>query len=469
MRLFGFEVAIRKAAVPQNLTSVYGQQGWTSIWGPQPEYAFQQDIHINHNRVQANWCVFACQTLIAGDIGKLGIRLMEWSDRMQIFEEVESPAVSPVFLRPNDYQTWPKFMQQWILSKVGHGNAYMLKERDARNVVTSLYVLDPHCVTPLVAPDGSVYYRLSYNTLAGVPEGQVTVPASEIMHDRMWCLYHPLVGLSPLFASSLAATQGLEIQSNSARFFANMSRPSGILTAPGRILENTQKEIKTYWETNFAGINRGRVAVLGDGLKYEALSINAVDSELVAQLKLTAEMICSTYHVPAYKVGVGPIPPQASAEVLNQIYYDDCIQVLIQDAETLLDEGLDLEQKGFNAQFNIDDLLRMDTATQIATLNESVKGGWLKPNEARSKRNLAPVDGGNSPYLQQQNFSLAALAKRDALPNPFVIDRPTANPTPSDTGPAPTADRQAQDAAAKALAREVIAKAAASLYLEDGR
>jgi hypothetical protein len=41
---------------------------------------------------------------------------------------------------------------------------------------------------------------------------------------------------------------------------------------------------------------------------------------------------------------------------------------------------------------------------------------------------------------QQQNYSLEALGKRDALPNPFVIDRPTANPTPSIDGPAPVAD-----------------------------
>jgi phage portal protein BeeE len=99
---------------------------------------FQRGIDVNHHRVMAHWCVFSCQTLIAGDIGKLGIRLMQWSDRQQIFEEVESPAVSPLFLKPNAYQTWPKFVQQWILSKVGHGNTYMLKERDARNVVIAL-------------------------------------------------------------------------------------------------------------------------------------------------------------------------------------------------------------------------------------------------------------------------------------------------------------------------------------------
>ena len=32
---------------------------------------------------------------------------------------------------------------------------------------------------------------------------------------------------------------------------------------------------------------------------------------------------------------------------------------------------------------------------------------------------MLPVEGGDTPYLQQQNFALAALAKRDGTANPF--------------------------------------------------
>ena len=46
---------------------------------------------------------------------------------------------------------------------------------------------------------------------------------------------------------------------------------------------------------------------------------------------------------------------------------------------------------------------------------DGVKAGFLSPNEARRMFfNLPPVAGGESPYLQQQDFSLAALARRDA-------------------------------------------------------
>jgi len=60
-------------------------------------------------------------------------------------------------------------------------------------------------------------------------------------------------------------------------------------------------------------------------------------------------------------------------------------------------------------------------------LNRAVGGGWMAPNEARAARGLAPVKGGESPKMQQQVFSLEALAERDRS-DPFA--KPAA-PTPA--------------------------------------
>ena len=38
----------------------------------------------------------------------------------------------------------------------------------------------------------------------------------------------------------------------------------------------------------------------------------------------------------------------------------------------------------------------------------------IAPNEGRRQLDLPPVPGGDTPYLQVQNYSLEALAKRDA-------------------------------------------------------
>src|SRR4029453_15048405 len=95
----------------------------------------------------------------------------------------------------------------------------------------ALYVLDPGRVKALIAPDGSVYYELQTNDLAGLAasEGQVVVPAKEIIHDRWNCAFHPLVGLSPLYACGGAASQALAMQAASTTFFSSGGRAGGML------------------------------------------------------------------------------------------------------------------------------------------------------------------------------------------------------------------------------------------------
>jgi HK97 family phage portal protein len=444
VRIFGFDITRAKVAKALPLHGV-DDRGWHVV---QESFlgAWQREVTINPETVLTNWTVFSCMTLIAGDVGKMRPRLMAPDGK--IFVETNSPSFSPVLKKPNGYQTWQKFIESWMLSKLGWGNTYVLKVRDARKVVVALHVLDPARCKPLVAPNGEVYYQLQDDELAQIPEGMPAIPASEVIHDRMWCLYHPLVGLSPIFACGLAATQGVNIQGNSSKFFENMSRPSGILTAPGQISDETAARLKAAWTENYGGDNIGKTAVLGDGIKYEAMSVNPVDAQMVEQLKLSGEMVCSAFHVPGYKVGVGPMPTYQNAEILNQIYYSDCLQVQIEAVEASLNEGLGLEKAGYEVELDLDALLRMDSATQVKTLNEAIGGGWMKIDEGRQKRNLPPVPGGDTPYMQQQNYALAALMKRDQSADPFA----TAKPEPA-AEPAANDERAMRDLAAKFVLR----------------
>jgi len=439
--------AFTKAA--PTLSSVDGWRGrWHTLWDSDTNPGdWQRDIHIDRGAVLANWAVFSCITLIASDIGKLCLNLVETINGIEV--ETASPSFSPVLRKPNRYQTRQQFIEQWLISKLTNGNTYVLKERDGRGVVVAMYVLDPCRVQPLVSiEDGSVYYQLQRDDLSQVGDGLPAVPASEIMHDRMNCLFHPLVGLSPIYACGLSAMQGLKIQQNSAKFFQNMSRPSGVLTAPGQISDETARRLKTEWEKNYSGDSIGKVAVLGDDLKYSAMTVNAEDAQLVEQLKLSAEMVCSTFHVPSFKIGAGVIPVGQKVEDLNQIYYSDCLQALMESIEVQLDEGLGLTQvvgHQYGTEFELDDLLKMDSATLTSVIAEQVKGGISKIDEARARLGMPPIPGGDTAYLQQQNYSLTALAKRDASEDPFGTPKPPAPPAPAPAPVDPAAGKAFED------------------------
>lgn len=429
MRILGFEVSRVKTAV--NVTQwPTALNGWLSSVRESFAGAWQRGIVVDKEEVLKQSTVWACITLIASDIAKLGVNLVGMTSD-GIWEIIDNSAYSPVLRKPNHFQNRIQFFMCWVISKLARGNTYVLKQRDSSRKVRKLFILDPSRVSVLVSPDGSVYYQLATDNLAGLTESTVAVPASEIIHDVGIALYHPLCGLSPIVACGLAATQSLKIQEQSAKFFQNNSKPGGVLTAPASISNEVADRIQKHWDANFAGEeNAGRVAVLGDGLHYEPMSVHATDAQLVEQLDWSDLRICSTFHMPAFLVGVGAMPAVNVAEQLMLQYYAQCLQVHIESIELCLDEGLDLDSKT-GIEFDIDNLIRMDSATKMENATNGVKGAVFTPNYARKKfYNLPPMKGGDALYLQQQNFSLEALAKRDAQDDPFKTAPPPQPPAP---------------------------------------
>lgn len=438
MRLFGRELSLTFKRAPMSPPGT-GMGGWWPMIREPYSGAWQKNDTWTNESVLAHYAVYACVTLIANDIGKLRQRLMEL-DANGIWKETTSPAFSPVLKKPNNYQNHIQFKQWWQTSKLISGNTYGLKQRDQRGVVVAIYLLDPCRVLPLVAEDGSIYYQLSNDNLNRVGDG-VTVPASEIIHDRMNCLFHPLVGVSPLYAAAQAACQSLKMQSDSSTFFENGARPGGILSAPGAISDETAARLKAHWDSNYTGQNAGKVAVVGDDLKFQQMKMSATDSQLIEQFRLTAEMICTAFHVPPSKVGVTNSPTGTTAAQENQKYYSDCIQVLVEEYEACMDEGLSVPDK-YGVELDIDGLLRMDMGALVETLKLAVGGTIMAPNEARRRMNLPPVTGGDSVLSQQQNYSVEALAKRDAQADPFATAQPAAQ---EPAAPAEPTDEEIQD------------------------
>jgi HK97 family phage portal protein len=420
-----------------------GRSGWWPVIRESFAGAWQRNQEIQVTDVTAYSSVFACVSLIASDIAKLRIKLMREKEN-GVWEEVTSPSFSPVLRKPNHYQTRIKFIEQWLISKLLWGNTYVLKQRDKRGVVTAMYVLDPSRVKPLVAPNGEVYYSLDSDNLSKLPEA-VVVPAGEIIHDINLALYHPLVGVSPIYAAGMAAWQGLKAQTHSATLFANGARPSGILTAVGSISEETAKILREQWEANYGGDNVGRVAVVGDGLKWEQMTMNAVDAQLIEQLGWADKNVCMAYGVPPFKIGVADPPANSTVEALNIQYYAQCIQKHVESIELLLDYGIGLidQTPEMGTEFDIDALLRMDTSTRVKAASEAIGGSGMTPNEARERFfGLGPIEGGDTCYMQQQNYSLKALAKRDALDDPFASTSGSRAEAPAPTPPEPTGDAE---------------------------
>jgi phage portal protein BeeE len=139
------------------------------------------------------------------------------------------------------------------------------------------------------------------------------------------------------------------------------------------------------------------------------------------------------------------MPTYNNVQALNVEYYSQCLQVLIESIEECLDEGLGGLgwAVGLGTEFDTDNLLRMDSVTQMEMLEKG--RNYFTPDEGRERLSLPRTEGGDKVYRQQQDFSLEALAKRDAQDDPFGTAKPK-EATP------PPANDDAETQAAKMLA-----------------
>lgn len=453
-RLLGF----RAPSAEKSLSQVPAYRGWWPIVRESFSGAWQRNQESRLDSLLQYPTLYACVSRIATDIGKLPFALKA-KDSNGIWVEVENSAYSPVLRKPNHYQTAQQFREYWALSKLNQGNAYALKERDNRGVVTGLYILDPCRVMPLVSDSGEVYYQLYIDNLNLLPDldGQLIVPASEIIHDRCICPFHPLIGLPPIAAAHWPALKNMRILKSSAEFFANNAQPSGILSAPGAISDGTADRLKTYWNENFTGSNAGKVAVVGDGLQFVSLASKSVDSQMVEQLRYSDEQICQPFGIPPFKVGLGTIPSGLGVDAINQLYYDDALQAHIQAMETLITDGLNATPYKVDMDESV--LMRMD-AGKKAEYHKTLTDGSIEAiNEARLEFNLPPLKGGDTIYMQQQDFPLDQV-RNNVLPSQVepAIQDPT--PTPPDSSAAP--DQQTQ----RALSELFLLKAAQAARTE---
>ncbi|MGU2416017.1 phage portal protein [Burkholderia cenocepacia] len=401
--------------------------------------AWQQNSNLTtRDGMLASSAVYACIDLISSDVSKLRIKYVKLV--AGVWQESTAPRFTKLMRRPNHYQTRAQFIKAWVSSKLAWGNAYVLLTRNAQGVVISMDVLNPKYVIPLIAPSGDVFYQCTMSPLMVSPMEATVFPSRDIIHDRCITSWHPLIGVSPINACVASATLANAITNNSAAFFSNSARPSGFLTSPNAISQATADRLKATLDNNYSGGGAGKTLVGGDGLKYEPMTMSGSDAQTIEQLKWTAEDVARCFHVPGHKIGLDTGARAANTSALYEsIYYSDCLQAYLEAIELLLDEQLGIPDDA-GLRFDTSGLMRMDEAAMLTANADSVGAGIMTPNEARARQGLAPKEGGDTPYMQQQNYALSALAKRDKE-NPLA----PSNQGGSDTSQNPDAEEPSPD------------------------
>jgi len=446
MKILGFHVPFtqRQAALPRlkrvpptiEMVGDYGGT-WRTIFDWRPGAWQQHDAQTATGDVAEGTntaIVYACIRRVAGDIGKMGACVKRLVSG--IWQEGEHQLWSRLIRRPNRFQTWGLFIKSWVYSLLLAGNAYVVKLYGRNGTVEELIVLDPSRVTPMITPDtGEVWYQVSKEPLAKITEDTFYITAADMIHHPYMPLGHPLLGCPPLSRAITASRAREGVVSNSASLTENGAVPPLVITVP----EGTPSEQRRTIADTWRNMPKHRAAVVDASIKVDQLMAKYVDNQAAEIAELAAVDVCAAFDVPPWKVGLEPAPA-GDIEARQIAYYQDTLQWIVEDIEELLDHGLGLPTDTA-IEFDEANLLRLDSKTR-AEVDAILIKGVAAPNELRRKWSLPAVTGGDDVYMQQQNWSLSALQKRDAAGPPPAGGQPAPG---ASTDPAPKEDPEDGD------------------------
>lgn len=358
---------------------------------------------------------------------------------------VPGSALTRVIRRPNSYQTISDFLLNAIYS-LFDGNAYALALRNDRFEVQELHLFSGRSSFAQVAENGEVFYSLSGNEIIEKIVGaqKLMVPARDVLHIRMHTPRHPLVGESPLVAAALALAAGNQALEAQVLFYANQARPSYILTTDEKLTREQAQDLRALWNEQARGLASGGTPILTRGLKAQQLSVNSKDAQLIELLGMADQQVANVFRVPLQMLGIGETP-FASTEALMQHWLASGLGFVLNHIEEAFGILFKLRgQPDEYLEFDTSALQRSSFKDRVEAWAAGAKGGVFARNEARREFELKPVEGGNEPWVQQQDIPLS-VAYDNALNPP--------EPPPVAALPPPDEPEDEDRALAEALSR----------------
>jgi len=299
---------------------------------------------------------------------------------LQAFKNDVQIDTPPLLSRPNPPETRIETLSAAIASCILHGNFIaLLGAPNSSGYPDTIYPVAPERVN-LKFESGRKIWQI---------DGE-TFDQSEVMHVKGFSLAGAHFGVGLLNAQRQGIGTAIALNEYASRYFSGGGQPSGILYSTNPDLDaNEALLLKQQWMQHYGG--RGREpAVLNESTKFEPISDNANDAQLVESRTFDLTEIANMLGLPSYYLGVhhsSRIYSNVESE-MQQLLRFSLAPWLIRFEQAFSD----LLPRGQVAKFNVDALLRTDTLTRYQAHKIGLDSGFLTLDEVRKIEDLQPLD-----------------------------------------------------------------------------
>ncbi|MBB4858269.1 HK97 family phage portal protein [Novosphingobium chloroacetimidivorans] len=350
--------------------------------------------------------------LLAGTIASLPLMVYRTDSAGVRLVARDHPLYYVLHDSPNYDQTAVDF---WEFNCAGielHGNSYAEIEKRSDGSIYSLTPIRPDAMCTRRLTNGDIEY--SWNE-----DGkQRRVTQERILHIRGFG-GNPLGGASTLSVCRQIFTGALNAEQAANGMFANGARPSGILSAPQAMKKEQRQEAEQLLIDKFVGaINAGRPMLLDNGLTWTQLTLSPEDAQMLESRRFSVEEICRVFGVPPHMIGHTENSTSWGTGLEQQTlgFNKFTLRRRVKRIEQALSKQLLTSADrvdGITIEFNLEGLLRGDSAGRAAFYTSMTQMGAMTINEVRTLENLPPVAGGDVPRMQMQNVPITQAGQEE--------------------------------------------------------
>ena len=349
--------------------------------------------------------VWGCVSLLAGTIASLPLMVYRRQGSIQAVA-YDHPLYRLLHESPNYDQTAMDFWEFIGASLELQGDGIARIERSGDRVIALHPPVPPEIVDRRRLSNGDIGYRWSLDGKSW------DLRQRDVLHVRGFG-GNPLGGLSTLAFARQSLGLAMAIERAAGETFRNGIRPSGVYQTATKMTPEQRVEIEEHLAKRHAGaINAGRPMVLGFDLKWEQLTINPNDAQMIESRSFSVEEICRFFGVPPFMVGSTEKVTSWGTGLEQQTlgFVKFTLRRRLRRIEQALAKQLLTPRDrldGVSIEFNLEGLLRGDSASRGSFYQTGLQNGWRTINEVRALENLPPVPGGDVPRMQSQNVPIS--------------------------------------------------------------
>lgn len=350
-------------------------------WANTPFFGLKnQDLTTNEE-------VFSVVTRLANTVSSLPLH------EYKKYQQTSTSVSNLLTVEPNPSMTSFQLLNQLETSRNVDGNGYLWIERDDYGLPQHLWPIDPKTV--VVKRDietGNIWYQVSSETY------NFLVFNTEVIHVKHISPLSDFVGISPLdvLSSSLKFARTVE------EFSMNeMDKKDAYIIQYDKSVSDGRR--KALMDDFRRMIQENGGAILQEqGFKIDRYESKFQPGDLQTVSNITKQRIANAFNVPLSFLDSGNTNNAKSSESIMTQFVEMTLIPIIKQYEAEFNRKLltqNQRARGYYFKFNINGLMRGDTASRTSFYAMMIRNGIATPNELRKLEDLPETKDKNADKL----------------------------------------------------------------------